>query len=214
MPVNKILRVSRTEIVVDGMLDEQVAQNIFMNITDGHPTISMQYGYNQRNNRTTIRFIPYRVYSVNMPPEVKVHVKTDISYERKIVIPGIVASYSNIIEKLWVPARKNAKRTDDNLKWVVVTPRIVKDDELKTVTTEISFFIEVYDEKSHDPRGCRPEEVKETLDRATDLIIKEIRKIILSEKGEVLEANYVMNEVSMQFAEMLDAINMGDKPET
>lgn len=213
MPVNRILSVSRTEIVVDGMLDEQMAQSIFMNITNGHPTISMQYGYSQQNNRTTIRFIPYRVYSVNMPPEVKVHVQTDISYERKIVIPGIVASYSNIIEKLWVPARKKAKRKDDNLKWVVVTPRIVKDEELKTVTTEISFFIEVYDERSHDPRGCKPESVKETLDRATDLIIEEIRKIILSDKGEVLEANYVMNDVSMAFAEALDTINQGDTPE-
>ena len=211
MPVNRILRVERTEIAVSGMLPEDVAQNIFMSITNDHPTVSMQYGYNRRADLTTIRFIPYRVYSVSTPPEVKARIDNDISYERKIVVPGIVASYDNIVEKLWVPARKRAKRDSDDLKWVVVTPRIVKDEELKTVTTEISFFIEVYDEKSHDPRGCLPENVEKTLDRATDLMIKELQKIIISDKGEILEANHLLNQISMQFAEELDCISLEEQ---
>ncbi len=206
MPINRILRVERSEIVVEGMLPEDVAQNIFMSITNNHPTISLQYGYSQRLNQTAIHFLPYRVYSIDLPPEVKQHINSDTSFERKIVVPGIVTSYDNIVEKLWVPARKRAKRNSDDLKWVVVTPRIVKDDELKTVTTEISFFIEVYNENSHDPRGCKEANVRDTLDRATDLMVKELQKIIISDTSGTLEANHVLNEISMEFAEELERI--------
>ena len=213
MPINRILRVERSEIVVEGRLSEDVAQNIFMSITNNHPTIGMQYDYSQRLNQTTIHFLPYRVYSIDLPPEVKQHINSDISFERKIVVPGIVTSYDNIIEKLWVPARKRAKRNSDDLKWVVVTPRIVKDDELKTVTTEISFFIEVYNENSHDPRGCKESNVQDTLDRATDLMVKELQKIIISDQSGTLEANHILNEVSMEFAEELERIiSDGEQP--
>ncbi len=204
MPIKRIREVEDSKIVIEGLFSKDEAQIIFMDITNEHPTISMQYDYDQELDRTTIHFLPYRVYSIDMPPEVKKHVESDISFERKIVIPGIVASYDKIIEKLWVPARKRAKRNEDDLKWVVVTPRIVKDNELKTVTTEISFFIEVYNKNSHDPRGCKEENVQATLDRATGLMTEQLQEIVASDQSRILEANHVMDEVSMAFAESID----------
>jgi hypothetical protein len=207
------LSVTNEEVVVDGMLDELMAQSIFMNVTGGHPSVSMQYGYNQTENRTTIHFIPYRVYAVDMTPEVKKHVKKDISFERKIVIPGNIGDSAMIANKYWMPARRRAKRNSDDLKWVVVTSRILKDAKHNTEITEISFYIEVYDERSHDPRGCKDCNVEATLNRATDLMIRELCKIILSEKGELHEANLVRNQISMEFVEALATALSGNTPE-
>ena len=207
MPVNKtmrLLRVERTEICIEGLLPEDEAHNIFIDITNDHPTITMLYSYDEELNQTTVRFLPYRVYSIDMTPEVKKHVKSDESFERKIVVPGIVASYREIIDELWMPAKKRAKQNSDDLQWVVVTARIVKDDELKTVTTEISFYIEVYNGSPKEPRGCKKENIKATLDRATDLMTERLQRIIADDENGVLEANHVLNEISMRFAETVD----------
>ena len=212
LPVNRILSVSNDEVVVRGMLEELKAQSIFMSVTDGHPSVSMQYEYDQNDDQTVIRFIPYRVYAVDMTPEVRKHVNKDISFERKIVIPGNLGDSGYIANTYWVPARKRAKKNSDDLKWVVITSRILKDEKRNLEITEISFYIEVYDEHSHEPRGCEYSKVKETLDRATNLIIKELQKVISSEKGKT-HAALVRDMIAMEFVEALSTALSGSTPE-
>ena len=111
-----------------------------------------------------------------------------------------------------MPARKRAKKNSDDLKWVVITSRILKDEKRNLEITEISFYIEVYDEHSHEPRGCEYSKVKETLDRATNLIIKELQKVISSEKGKT-HAALVRDMIAMEFVEALSTALSGSTPE-
>ena len=91
-------------------------------------------------------------------------------------------------------------------------PRIVKDDEYKTLRTEISFIIESQaakqdeksDKKPKEPRGCLPKDVPETLDRATELVVEELRKLVGEDASYAMEAAHILDEVSMDFSETIE----------
>ena len=215
MPVNRIKSVERTKIVVSGELPRQHIQEIFNQIVGPAPAVGFRYNYNKETDETEIRFVPCRVYTVDLPPEIEERFGDGISRERKIVIPGIIMGRDNIneiVERCWVPARKRAKKANDNLKWVVVMPRIVKDDEYKTLRTEISFIIESQaakqdeksDKKPKEPRGCLPKDVPETLDRATELVVEELRKLVGEDASYAMEAAHILDEVSMDFSETIE----------
>jgi len=209
LPINKILSVERTRITVSGKLTKKFVQDVFAAVAGSYPVTSVSSSYSQKNNLTTISIRPYYVFTIGLPPEVEKLYGDGISRQRRVVFPGVIIDsktiINHIVENCWVPVRKVAKHTSDDLRWVVVTPRIVRDDETGHATTEISFFIETYDPKSHDPRGCKPKNIKETLGRAVDVITREMCKIIAADNEDGnLEATHALNEFSATYAEELE----------
>ena len=97
MPVNRIKSVERTKIVVSGELPRQHVQEIFNQIVGPAPAVGFRYNYNKETDETEIRFVPCRVYTVDLPPEIEERSGDGISRERKIVIPGIIMGRDNIV---------------------------------------------------------------------------------------------------------------------
>lgn len=209
MPVNRILSVAREKIVVSGDLPDEILQAAFVSAAGDSPVVSVNKSYSEENDQTTIEMLPYHIFSIYPPPEYK-RFSDGISRERRLVFPGILIDSEEIVntlvEDMWVPARKAAKRKkDDDLKWVVVTPRIVKDKATGKTTTEISFFIETKEKGSKAPRGCEPQNITETLDRAAKMILDVLLDIVNADSDRgFLEANRVLNDFSTIFPATLE----------
>jgi hypothetical protein len=203
LPINKIVSASRTEIVVSGVLPERVAQSLLTKTAGSPPVVSMRYTVN--NDETRIRFLPCRIV-------------VNSGHQRKILIPGVVPGIDKFIEDSWVAERKRAKKANDDLKWVAVVPFVVRNDAGKPVAVELGFYIEseggkrkkkpvatdsAKEEKTpkEEPRGCKRNNVKKTLDRAVEFVIDALDELV---DRENLEITRILDEVSMRYAAALD----------
>jgi len=195
--------------VVSGVLPERIAQSLLTKTAGSPPVVSMRYTVN--NDETRIRFLPCRIV-------------VNSGHQRKILIPGVVPGIDKFIEDSWVAERKRAKKANDDLKWVAVVPFVVRNDAGKPVAVELGFYIEseggkrkkkpvatdsAKEEKTpkgektpkEEPRGCKRNNVKKTLDRAVEFVIDALDELV---DRENLEITRILDEVSMRYAAALD----------
>lgn len=187
-----VVKVSRTEIVINGEFPADVAQGLFDKIC-GTQLASMKYGYDPKTNVTRLDFYPCVVQDVEYSERDK---EGTASYlrERRILMTGAIPAFVDFEDNYWNAILRDAKKQKTDLRWVkMIAPKRILMPRREAMT-ELSFAV-YFDNGRVD--------IDEALTMATKAVCEKLQLICRDVNPTMMTSAHLLDEISLSMAEML-----------
>lgn len=185
MFMGSILTMSKTKTVLQGRYPEERVRKAFENVV-GDRLVSMRCSYDETAGETTVLIYPCRVFTIG--DKDAVDPKVPFREARVIHMVGKIPEFSNFYEHYWLPVKKRAHKTGDDIRYVRMPEPICEVDKMTGATmTTLFFAVEGNCKVGHDISA---------LDSATDHVCESLRLIASDIKTSLMASARLAEEVS------------------
>ncbi len=208
----KIIFASRSLIELEGRISDDCFSELIENVKKNEKTITVRRKYDEKKGITEIKLYPCKTYIITADDlhddnrtytaldDIKDEQRFAKSCERKIILKGSIPKSLQFTATYWLPFRKKAKEEGSNLRYVVLYPhRVFEENEEQCSEADYTEICLIIDGR------CPEKERQDVLNRAAKYVCEKLRTITAEADPALMRSVHILDEISLDVVDFLNS---------